>query len=84
MYFSPSHSLPHPRELRQSDLTVTVANTGGEGLSLELTQLRHSFPFGTALNGRLIKSCVDKGEDDAYCTFAKENFNFVVLENAMK
>jgi GH35 family endo-1,4-beta-xylanase len=60
-------------------------------------QLRHSFPFGSALKGQLIQHCVDSGEDDAYCTFAKvtgtrrstlsfakENFNFVVLENAMK
>ena len=62
-------------------MTVTVP---GSGLSLELTQLRHKFPFGTALNGARIKSCVDEGQDDGYCTFAKENFNFVVLENAMK
>ena len=30
------------------------------------------------------RACEESGEDDKYCTFAKENFNFVVLENAMK
>ena len=72
------------KEIRQSQLRVVVEGGAGEQLSLELTQLRHRFPFGTALSGNLIADCVETGEDDAYCTFAKENFNFVVLENAMK
>ena len=49
-----------------------------------MTLLRHNFPFGSALNANLIKKCVNQGSDDAYCAFARDNFNFVVLENAMK
>ena len=71
------------KQLRQSDLTVTVEGVDSEA-TIELTMLRHSFPFGTALNANLIKKCVNHGSDDAYCSFAKDNFNFVVLENAMK
>ena len=70
-------------QLRQTDLTVTVGGVDSEA-TIELTMLRHSFPFGTALNANLIKKCVNHGSDDAYCSFAKDNFNFVVLENAMK
>ena len=73
------------RELRQRELTVVVEGAADQQeLTLELTQVRHRFPFGTALNGKKIKACVDSGEDDAYCSFARDNFNFVVLENAMK
>ena len=31
-----------------------------------------------------IASCWNNGNDDAYCSFARDNFNFAVAENAMK
>ena len=37
-------------------------------LRVEVTQLGHLFPFGTALKGEHIRSCLESGEDDLYCT----------------
>ena len=59
-------------------------NVDAANVRVELNHIRHRFPFGTALNGQKIRQCVENGNDDLYCSFAKENFNYVVLENAMK
>lgn len=74
-------------QLRKSDLTISVKlpeSRGNDDVKIELNQVRHRFPFGTALNGQKIRQCVESGNDDLYCSFAKDNFNYVVLENAMK
>ena len=31
-----------------------------------------------------ISACWQAGSDDPYCTFARDNFNFALAENAMK
>lgn len=77
-------------QIRKRNMTISVGtNRKSEGLNpfnlkIELTQLSHMFPFGTALKGQRIRSCVENGVDDLYCSFARDNFNYVVLENAMK
>ena len=77
-------------QIRKRNLTISVGmfekmeGLDPFNLKIELTQLSHMFPFGTALNGQRIRSCVENGVDDLYCTFAKDNFNYIVLENAMK
>ena len=75
-------------QLRKNDLTIQVQNVDPAvdpaDIYIELNQLRHRFPFGTALNGRKIRQCAESGIDDLYCSFAKDNFNYIVLENAMK
>jgi len=82
------------RQLRQSDLTVKVNLNGRrpEGISLELKQVRHSFPFGVAVNMREIKKCepvlgakdgkpfLIPGKDSAYCRFVANNFNLIVVD----
>ncbi len=77
-------------QIRKRNMTISVGTSGkSEGvnpfnLKIELTQLSHLFPFGTALNGHKIRSCVENRVDDLYCSFARDNFNYIVLENAMK
>jgi len=74
-------------EIRKNDLSITAeipANIDPANVRVELSHVRHKFPFGTALNGQKIRKCLESGSDDLYCSFAKENFNYVVLENAMK
>ena len=77
-------------QIRKRNLTISVGtDRKSEGMNpfsfkIELTQLSHLFPFGTALNGQRIRSCVENGVDDLYCSFARDNFNYIVLENAMK
>ena len=72
--------------IRKRNLTVSVGTRTAEemmdplNLRVEVTQLGHLFPFGTALKGEHIRSCLESGEDDLYCSFARENFNYVVLE----
>ena len=39
---------------------------------------------GSALVTSLMSNCWLNGDDDAYCSFARENFNYAVAENAMK
>ena len=40
--------------------------------------------LGTALATWKMSACWDAGYDDAYCSFARENFNYAVAENSMK
>jgi len=73
--------------VRKRNLTISVQtkeHVDPSNFKIELNHISHKFPFGTALNGQKIRSCMENGLDDLYCTFAKENFNYVVLENAMK
>jgi len=73
--------------LRKNNLTVNVNgfdNVDSSTLKLKITQLSHSFPFGTKVKAALIKECVDSGADNQFCTFTKEHFNYIVTGNAMK
>ena len=74
-------------KLRKSELVVRIngfTDVEESSLRLNITQLTHSFPFGTKVKGSLIKECMDSGEDNKFCTFTKEHFNYLVLGNAMK
>ena len=76
------------KELRQSDLRITVKGIEAEA-TVELTMLRHNFPFGTAVQSSRLADCWDAGDgshpvNDAYCSFVGENFNWVVDTYRMK
>ena len=63
--------------------------TSYDQLMMEVTQLAHSFPFGTAVKSPRITACWDSGDgtqpvNDAYCNFVEENYNWVVDTYRMK
>jgi len=71
--------------LRKRDLSMVITGSvGEEDWKLEVVHENHSFPFGTAVQSPRIASCWDSGEDDAYCLFVKENFNWLVDTYRMK
>ena len=49
-----------------------------ENLILDIEQKSHDFPFGTAVKSQFIADCYDKNVDDSYCSFVKNNFNWLV------
>ena len=53
-------------------------------LVLEVHQVDHAFPFGTAVKSPTIAACWDAGEDDAYCSFVRDNFSWLVDTYRMK
>ena len=78
--------------LRKKDLALQVVMPDwalDNQLVLEVTQLGHKFPFGTAVKSPRIANCwdADNGShpvNDAYCSFVGENFNWVVDTYRMK
>ena len=78
--------------LRKRNLRMDVVMPEGtlfDQLMLEVTQLAHSFPFGTAVKSPRIAACWDAGDgtqpvNDAYCKFMEENYNWVVDTYRMK
>ena len=78
--------------LRKSDLALEVVMPEGtlyNQLVLEVTQMGHKFPFGTAVKSPRIADCWDAGNgshpvNDAYCSFVGENFNWIVDTYRMK
>ena len=78
--------------LRKRDLRIELVmpeGTSYDQLVLEVTQLAHSFPFGTAVKSPRIAACWDAGDgdqpvNDAYCNFVEENCNWVVDTYRMK
>ena len=78
--------------LRKRDLRMEVVmpeGTSYDQLVLEVTQLGHDFPFGTAVQSSRIADCWDAGNrshpvNDAYCSFVAENFNWIVDTYRMK
>ena len=73
-------------QIRKSNLRVTFVMESGsvEGLHLQVTQKSHHFGFGSAVQSLEISRCQDSGVDSSYCTFAKENFNFMSDTYRMK
>ena len=47
-------------------------------LQIEITQKNHKFPFGTAVVSPKIAGCYDANNDDLYCGFVRDNFNWLV------
>ena len=78
--------------LRKRDLRMDVVMPEGTSygqLMMEVAQLAHSFPFGTAVKSPRIAACWDAGDgtqpvNDAYCKFVEENYNWVVDTYRMK
>ena len=78
--------------LRKRDLKMEVVmpeGTSYDQLMLEVRQLGHGFPFGTAVKSPRIAACWDSANgfqpvNDAYCNFVEENYNWVVDTYRMK
>ena len=71
--------------IRKNDAKIILgAKKFGNNVKLQVNQTSVSFPMGTAIAARLISNCVDEGADDKYCAFVRENYNYIVVENAMK
>ena len=67
--------------LRKRNLKVNFnfdPNLNTDDLTVEIKQMNHSFPFGTAVITPRIRSCYDSNEDDNYCSFVRDNFNWLV------
>ena len=65
-------------ELRKSQVEFNFLNVEATELSLEVEQLSHSFPFGQAVVSNNIAACHSAGEDDNYCSYVSNNFNWLV------
>ena len=78
--------------LRKRDLTLKVVMPEGtlyDQLVLEVTQMGHNFPFGSAVQSSRLADCWDAGSgshpvNDAYCSFVGESFNWIVDTYRMK
>ena len=71
--------------IRKKDTTFTFdSNKYGKNSRLLVNQTRMSFPMGTAIKAKFISSCLENGVNDKYCEFVRDNYNYVVVENAMK
>ncbi|XP_062581777.1 uncharacterized protein LOC134243536 [Saccostrea cucullata] len=67
--------------IRKASVSLRMAHgTHADGISIQLVQQRHAFPFGTAVKASLL---VDDAHH-AYQDFIYNNFNWAVLENALK
>ena len=65
-------------ELRKSQVEFNFLDVEATELSLEVEQLSHSFPFGQAVASNNIAACHSAGEDDNYCSYVSNNFNWLV------
>lgn len=71
--------------LRKGDLVVRVKDAAGQsvaGAEVEIEMTRHAFPFGTAVAIDGVTG--DAPDDHKFREVLKDNFNYVVFENAMK
>ena len=68
-------------KLRKSNITFHFnfdSSINMNDLSLEFEQKTHKFPFGTAVVSTRIAECFDSNQDDNYCSFVRDNFNWMV------
>lgn len=71
--------------IRKKDTTFSFdPNKYGKNSRLLVNQTRMSFPMGTAVKAKFISQCLENGVNDKYCEFVRDNYNYVVVENAMK
>lgn len=67
-------------KFRKTRLSIHIPNTSG--VEVRVTQLRHAFPFGSAVSAHML---VGRGSDhDAYRSKVERLFNQVVFENDLK
>ena len=64
-------------ELRKNNVELNFLDTDGTQMTVEVTQTSHLFPFGQAVDSRVIASCYDTEQDDNYCSYVKNNFNMI-------
>ena len=75
-------------KLRKSNANIAI--TGNQNfenpsnLKLSIRQTSHDFAFGTAVDCQRISDCFESGQDDKYCSFAKNNYNMLVCGYRMK
>ena len=71
--------------IRKKSTTLTFdSNIYGKNAKLIVNQTRMSFPMGTAVKAKFISTCLENGANDRYCEFVRDNYNYIVVENAMK
>ena len=71
--------------IRKKATTLTFdSNIYGKNAKLMVNQTRMSFPMGTAVKAKFISTCLENGANDKYCEFVRDNYNYIVVENAMK
>jgi len=74
-------------QLRRRDVNIEVMMAGSDDpsqLTLEVDQVDHLFPFGTAVKSDKIAACWDLQEDSPYCAFVRDNFKWMVDSYRMK
>lgn len=71
---------PLIREHRMGTLTIKTK----PGMRVTVTQLRHDFPFGTAVATRMLSAEVSSLDRERYFTVLANNFNTVSPEDIMK
>ena len=64
------------------NIAFVVGNESSEEITLEVTKKTHDFAFGLAVRSIQISQCL--GADTPYCSFAKENFNYMTDTYRMK
>ena len=70
--------------LRRRNVSLQIEGMEANQLVLEVHQVDHAFPFGTAVKSPTIAACWEAGEDDAYCSFVRDNFSWLVDTYRMK
>ena len=71
-------------EIRKSQVEFNFLDVEATELSIEVEQLSHSFPFGQAVMSSNIAGCQEAGENDNYCSYVGQNFNWLVDTYRMK
>ncbi|XP_064600826.1 uncharacterized protein LOC135467003 [Liolophura sinensis] len=73
-------------KIRKSNIHVKVTRDSGvdaNSITVEIKQKRHSFPFGSTVVAWLMNKN-NSGSDQKYRQFIFDNYNWAVLENALK
>ena len=64
-------------KLRKRRVELNFLDIEALGLTIEVEQTSHLFPFGQAVDSDLIASCYDTNQDDNYCNYVRNNFNMI-------
>ncbi|WDE98469.1 endo-1,4-beta-xylanase [Lentisphaera profundi] len=74
-------------KIRKGDFTLAFVDSSGKPLTaaqIEINQVEHSFPFGSAISTLVFQRHISDREREQYFKYFEENFNKAVFENAMK
>jgi GH35 family endo-1,4-beta-xylanase len=66
------------------DINFNLDSINPDDLQIEVNQKNHKFPFGTAVKSPRIAECYDANNDDLYCGFVRDNYNWLVDTFRMK